>query len=473
MICLNCGNKLKGDEHKCPVCGYEKKEKPLEFELPVLKAKEDVIELDDTDTNLSDNDFEIELKNAPEDDSFDKFDVKTTLEDDESHEDDGAEEESDEIDKNIELEDDINLEKTRSISPISDEEEISELSFIDDINKQIDEVNSEAQEEIVSLNSNEEEHEPSIEYKEEITSVDDSLKTADSLKKRKNIFMITGIVFLLLAIIVFIVLLISNSNKKEDVKDTYLEDMASALQTYYDTGEIDDIIYVLEDVKGDADKVKKIQAKTRTVCDSWMLLYFDEETIDKEEFESISEKYKGLINGLHSYALVKNNNLRIKALNDTDYDELIRQANDIYSDSVVYFDALSYYNEKDYNRSYYGFDRIEESNRYYEKAISYKNKIIDNIMEILNNDIKKIEAGIENLDDKDKLVRYTEIESIIFEYNNVYSSVELSSSEEYQSLLNTYTSKVSEYNDKVGIQEQNSIENYDEYIDVEGLFILE
>lgn len=473
MICLNCGNKLKGDEHKCPVCGYEKKEKPLEFELPVLKAKEDVIELDDTDTNLSDNDFEIELKDAPEDDSFDKFDVKTTLEDDESHEDDGAEEESDEIDKNIELEDDINLEKTRSISPISDEEEISELSFIDDINKQIDEVNSEAQEEIVSLNSNEEEHEPSIEYKEETTSVDDSLKTADSLKKRKNIFMITGIVFLLLAIIVFIVLLISNSNKKEDVKDTYLEDMASALQTYYDTGEIDDIIYVLEDVKGDADKVKKIQAKTRTVCDSWMLLYFDEETIDKEEFESISEKYKGLINGLHSYALVKNNNLRIKALNDTDYDELIRQANDIYSDSVVYFDALSYYNEKDYNRSYYGFDRIEESNRYYEKAISYKNKIIDNIMEILNNDIKKIEAGIENLDDKDKLVRYTEIESIIFEYNNVYSSVELSSSEEYQSLLNTYTSKVSEYNDKVGIQEQNSIENYDEYIDVEGLFILE
>lgn len=473
MICLNCGNKLKGDEHKCPVCGYEKKEKPLEFELPVLKAKEDVIELDDTDTNLSDNDFEIELKDAPEDDSFDKFDVKTTLEDDESHEDDGAEEESDEIDQNIELEDDINLEKTRSISPISDEEEISELSFIDDINKQIDEVNSEAQEEIVSLNSNEEEHEPSIEYKEETTSVDDSLKTADSLKKRKNIFMITGIVFLLLAIIVFIVLLISNSNKKEDVKDTYLEDMASALQTYYDTGEIDDIIYVLEDVKGDADKVKKIQAKTRTVCDSWMLLYFDEETIDKEEFESISEKYKGLINGLHSYALVKNNNLRIKALNDTDYDELIRQANDIYSDSVVYFDALSYYNEKDYNRSYYGFDRIEESNRYYEKAISYKNKIIDNIMEILNNDIKKIEAGIENLDDKDKLVRYTEIESIIFEYNNVYSSVELSSSEEYQSLLNTYTSKVSEYNDKVGIQEQNSIENYDEYIDVEGLFILE
>lgn len=443
MICLNCGNKLKDDELKCPACGFKIKKKSVELELPILKKEEDIVEIDDTDSNLSDNDFEIELKDAVEDDNFDKFEGI-----DEIPEDEKSEESDDDI-----LFNELSLEKTRSISPIDDKEEIAEFSLVDDISKQIDDINNEVRSdsEIINLSSKKEEVDKvSDDYSDEEISTDNNdFATVESIKKRKNILMITGIVLLLLAIVIVLVMIFGNKTKKEESTNEYLENMTKALQTYYDKGEIDDVIYVLEEVKTDADKVKNVQAKTRTICDSWMLLYFDEKAANKAEFEEISERYKGLVNGLHTYALVKNNNVRIKALTDTDYDELIRQVNDIYSDSVSYFDALSLYNEKDYNRAYYSFDRIENSNHYYEKAISYKNKIIDNILDILKNDINKIENGVELLEDKDKLLRYTEIESIIFEYNNVYASVELSNSEEYQKLLSTYTSKVSEYNDKV------------------------
>ncbi len=441
MRCHNCGEMLEEGMENCPNCGYKfeierKKVKETnseieEFELPVLKNGEEIIELDDTDSNLSDNDFEVELKETEEDENFDKFD---------------------EIIDNKELE--ISLEKTRSISPIDDNEELNNISFMDDISKQIDAINEEANEdknsidenvnieEISSLKNEREEKNDSL---EEI----DILASDDSLKKRKRIFVITGIVSLMLVIIIGIGLYFGSRIDKKIIGDNYIEKLTEALQKYYDTKDIDDVIYILEDVKKDPEKIKKVQAKTRTTCDSWLLLYFDEKVNTRQEFDEVSEKYKELLNGLHNYALIKNDDRRIKALTDTDYDELLKQVNDIYSDSTMFFDALALFDSKDYNKAYYNFDRIEKENKYYEKAISYKNKIINNILDIMQKDINKIENGMDNLEDKEKLQKYSQIESIIFEYNNVYSIVKLSDNENYQKMLSIYTSKVSEYTDKV------------------------
>ena len=134
----------------------------------------------------------------------------------------------------------------------------------------------------------------------------------------------------------------------------------------YDTEEIDDVIYVLEDIKKDDDKIKEVQNRTRTVCDSWVLLYLNEEILDKEKFGEASNKYKRLIDGLHNDAMIRHNDIRIKALTDTDYEELSKQISDIYSDSSMFLEALNYYSNKDYNRAFYDFDRIDEKNFYYE-----------------------------------------------------------------------------------------------------------
>jgi len=204
-------------------------------------------------------------------------------------------------------------------------------------------------------------------------------------------------------------------------------------------------------------KIKEVQNRTRTVCDSWVLLYLNEEILDKEKFGEASNKYKRLIDGLHNDAMIRHNDIRIKALTDTDYEELSKQISDIYSDSSMFLEALNYYSNKDYNRAFYDFDRIDEKNFYYEKAVHYKNKIVDDIISLLKADIKKMENVVGELTDEEKLQEYLHIEEIILEYNNVYVSVNLSSDSTYQELLGTYTSYVALYTEKVS--ENNKIDS--------------
>lgn len=389
MKCLKCDKEFEDGLSNCPFCGQEVEN--TEMEMPQLKK-------DDEEENT-----EVTKEIAS---------LSPDEEDTESSE----------------------LDKTVSISSLSDTKELKDLSLIDDINKQIDTINEEENKEDVEINE---------ESKEE------NLSSKESFYKRRKVLFITGIVSLILAIIIISVLLLKKDNNDNDIVTDYLKEYETALQTYYDTEEIDDVIYVLESVKNDEAKVKKIQSKTRVIFDSWVLLYIDEEADSLDEYDEITDKYKKLLNGLHTYAIVKLDDNYITALTDYDYEELRKQIENIYSDCIVFFDALSYYNEKDYDRAYYMFDVIDENNSYYERSKSYKNRILNNVIALLNNDINKITLGIDELTDEAKLQKYVSVEEVIISYNSVYSNLNLNDNKEYQELLNLYTSKVSEYTDLV------------------------
>lgn len=389
MKCLKCDKEFEDGLSNCPFCGQEVEN--TEMEMPQLKK-------DDEEENT-----EVTKEIAS---------LSPDEEDTESSE----------------------LDKTVSISSLSDTKELKDLSLIDDINKQIDTINEEENKEDVEINE---------ESKEE------NLSSKESFYKRRKVLFITGIVSLILAIIIISVLLLKKDNNDNDIVTDYLKEYETALQTYYDTEEIDDAIYVLESVKNDEAKVKKIQSKTRVIFDSWVLLYIDEEADSLDEYDEITDKYKKLLNGLHTYAIVKLDDNYITALTDYDYEELRKQIEDIYSDCIVFFDALSYYNEKDYDRAYYMFDVIDENNSYYERSKSYKNRILNNVIALLNNDINKITLGIDELTDEAKLQKYVSVEEVIISYNSIYSNLNLNDNKEYQELLNLYTSKVSEYTDLV------------------------
>ena len=339
----------------------------------------------------------------------------------------------------------VDLGKTIAIKNLSDTKELDKFSLIDDINRQIDEMNEES--------DNNSDSEIEKDFNNKILSEN---KEQSIIGTRKRVFLFTGIAVLILIFTMVAIWFISGKNSNNSkIEVDYLTRFTDAMNKYYETDDIDDILFVLEEVKNNSEETKKLQAKARTICDSWVLLYLNEEVEDKDSFEKTTAKYKELLDGLYRYAIVKNDTNLVRALTEKDYNDLLIQFDDIYSDSAIFYDALEQYNNKDYNKAYYVFGKIESNNSYYEKSVYYCNLIISNIVDTIENDITKLEKNIDTLDNSGKLEVYSNIEQIIIDYNSVYSNIDLTLNDRYQELLSLYTSKVSDYTDKV-LNEINS-----------------
>lgn len=302
-------------------------------------------------------------------------------------------------------------------------------SLIDEINKQIDEMNEEA-------TISEEKEEDQVEQVEELNN------------KRTFSTILIVLFVLLVAVISCIVLFAKDNTKRSEPVLSFEERLEEAIDIYYNGGDIEDLVTLLNEVKRNSDKVEVIQNTIKITCDEWIIKYRDETAKSKKDFEDITYNYRELIDGLYRYALVKNEDTYIRALTEIDYDELIKQFEDIYEQSRDFYDALDLYNEKDYNRSYYMFNKILEDNSYYDNATSYIDKIYENIIELLEKDINKITGDIDLLTDKEKLDIYIVVEETIIEYDNIYS-VDLNENSKYQELLSIYSNKVSEYTEIV------------------------
>lgn len=302
-------------------------------------------------------------------------------------------------------------------------------SLIDEINKQIDEMNEEA-------TISEEKEEDQVEQVEELNN------------KRTFSTILTVLFVLLVAVISCLVLFAKDNTKRSEPVLSFEERLEEAIDIYYNGGDIEDLVTLLNEVKRNSDKVEVIQNTIKITCDEWIIKYRDETAKSKKDFEDITYNYRELIDGLYRYALVKNEDTYIRALTEIDYDELVKKIEDIYEQSRDFYDALDLYNEKDYNRSYYMFNKILEDNSYYDNAISYIDKIYENIIELLEKDINKLTGDIDLLTDKEKLDIYIVVEETIIEYDNIYS-VDLNENGKYQELLSIYSNKVSEYTEIV------------------------
>ena len=336
-------------------------------------------------------------------------------------------------------------EKTQRISVLDDTKELPHLSLIDDIHQEIEEINSmadEINEKVLEVASLEENTENNI---EEETNV---LSTPESMKKRKKIFVFSLLGTLIIAVIIVGFILMSG-NKDKTLSSNYLMQLERTLEAYYTDGQVDDIIHLLDEIKKDNTRVKKVQDRTNEICEKWVDDYLNKEVHSLGEFEDLHVKYSALLEDLYAKANVEYKDTIIKVLDDDDYDDLMKIIRENYDDSSTFYDALSYYNEKNYNKAYYAFDRIDSKNSYYKKAQNYKDKIISAVVLLLEKDINKLEKNIDKLDDTSKLNRYVQIEEVILDYTKVYSSLDLEKATAYQKLLKLHKGNVSLYTDKV------------------------
>ena len=341
-------------------------------------------------------------------------------------------------------EDDFEWERTRSISPIHD----SELSLIDDINEEIDkEAPKDEKEYVDNGNGIDEIGEVNVgDVSLSTNNVNSVLESKESINKRKIILIVC--VFCTVLAVILTVMVISNNTKNESYKvekADYLEEYHLALSRYYDSGDIDDVVIILQENKNDPERVEEIQRKTRITCDSWLLSYMSEKIENKEQFENVTSKYETFLYGLNHYAIATIDDKEIKALPDSDYLELSNQLGNVYQDGMVFYDALELYNKKDYNKAYNDFEMINYSSSFYDNASFYEEKIIENILELLKKDLAKLEKDIDGLSVDEKIERYVQMEEIILEYERVYLSVPLTKNDTYNNTLQDCRDKIDEY----------------------------
>lgn len=386
MKCPECGTDVFEDDKKCPSCGNKK------F----------LAEVSSNETFRNN----LELLEKMEDNLSKTIELKTTKK------------------KKID-ESDVSLEETIAINAINQ-------SLLDDINKQIDSINEDAKREEEKI--------------KQLLAEAEHLNTSESFSKRRRVLIITAIFSMLFMFAISVVYIFSEYYLAEPgVPVEFSDSLKKSLNNYYETNDIEPIVTLLEQSKRNEERVLELQFEVKISCQSWILRYSQTEVKNKKEFEELSAKYRKLIDDLYTYAIVKNEVHSIRALNEPDYDELIEQFNDIYSDGTVFYEAMDYYNTKDYNKAYYMFNKIEENNSYYDDSAKYINSVYERIIELLEKDIEKITKDIGTLSNEDKLSIYILVEETIIEYNNVYD-VDLDNNSEYQEILIFYSNKVNEYN---------------------------
>lgn len=416
MKCLKCGMEVKETSTICPFCGssiekpkVNNREEEL-VELPVLKSASKAPVLEEKDNDM--------LNSLAE-----KFDKE-----------------------------DVSLEKTRTIKPIEDN---NEFSLLNDINKQIETVNEEAKEEIkpAKIETPKEEvlpvnpEVPKEEVKEEVKVAEQkeitSLETKESVNKRTKVLLATALIVVVLVVAIgFAVKALVDSNKNTGNIE---ERLNQALQTYYGTGKTEDISNLLEEVKDDEDVIDEIHNKVKKQSDEWLKEYYDTEYVSQAEFNSETTRYKELFRGLYEYALFRDDDIYIRALEDDSYNEIVQDMDDNYNTSRVFYEAIDLYNTKDYNKAYYALNQIPSTSIIYNKTRIYVDRINSNVIGLLKNDIAKIEKDIDSLSDSDKLNVYTQIEQIIIDYDRAYNNLELTKNKDYNDILTEYSNKVEEY----------------------------
>lgn len=390
MKCLKCGKIIEDNVKECPYCGNKIANE--EFELPKLK-------------NELSNDLEIKDLPLPKDEKENKVVIDVG-------------------------------------SDFTFEHELPKVEENNELN-----LNLQTEIDLPSEKENEEDKDENVAEDKIIT-----IETTESVKKRKKILVITSLIFLLLVVIGSTFAFILSKNEEAVEAKDYETRLKDALQSYYDNEDIDSLVYLLEEYKNDNDAVEKMQLQTKTACDSWIISYTNAEPNNFDEFDEITDKYRNLIINLNEYAKVTKDNQPLKYLKDSDREELIKKIEDIYNDGEDYVKGIALYNEKDYNRAYNSLKNVESDNAFYSKSTEYLDKIYNNVLELLENDIKKLENSIDSLNDRAKEIRYRQIVYIINEYNNVYSTLNLNSNEKYQNIIKEYNSKYSKYsgNNKLG-----------------------
>ena len=414
MKCPKCDTEIFNNLNKCPNCGASLSfDDDFNIDLPLMK-KEEATEDVYNDSSIFDDETETK---------------EYTMDFTQDHENTKAAVATNDIDSVLDDYDDKMAEIDKEIEKVQSTDEIEDtFSF------HPEELDPEGDDKEVSS--------PTVndilEYEPELPEV--SVSNDETTKTKKNYLLICGAIALIILALTILGLNILRKNNSSNYD--YKSELSKSLDRYYNTnGEAyDSLTKVLEHVYKEQNKLDSVREETNHRVESWIKEYINVDAPTAAEFSNTTTKYKTLVDNLYNKVEVN----KIKILEEDKYKEYSEKIETISQDSKIYYRALDAFNKEDYNEAYLQFSKIEEKNNYYEKATSYKSKIINTVISFIKKDINRLEGQVEEKSDAEKLVVYKQIVDIVQKYDKTYKNLGLSNNETYNEYLTTYRNKVSE-----------------------------
>ena len=284
---------------------------------------------------------------------------------------------------------------------------------------------------------------------EDLTTIDtDAIEAARKKEEKRAHFQSARLAFIVVMFVIIVAIMVSYArmDKSKEIviikpitihtkDDPPIEelDFSAELNNYYQTREKNNIEKMLVDNSSDPEKMSEINSivlkQIEKIIDdiiknSSTEIQYDNKILDLDEY-------------LNSLRSIKFNEAEL--LSEVDYNNIKERLSHLKETSTSYFDALNYYNAKDYNKAYNTFSAIPEDNSFKKAAVEQMNKITEEILGLLKNDITKMSANLDYMNANEQKNRYYQIKLIIEQYNVAYPYLHLETNPTYNDLLQKYT----------------------------------
>lgn len=261
-----------------------------------------------------------------------------------------------------------------------------------------------------------------------IKSVQEKVK---KIPKKVKIGIIIGILLIIAAIIALIILLSNPIKKVEDYLTSYYNNYTEG----YGNEELVKIGEILKNNKDNEEQLKSISKQISNTINNWVKNFnksYKNEEVLTEEYQ----KLKGILDEIYSYF----NGLEY-VLTYEDYYTYYEEMYDLYSSKTNYLKAIE---SSDADDQYYYYNRVIENDSYYEEAQEFVNNYLKEELDELKSGAEELTNLGENATTEDMLNAYiSQLEYI--EDNRYKNSIDLSVTEDYQTLYDNAASKIVEY----------------------------
>ena len=289
-----------------------------------------------------------------------------------------------------------------------------------------------------------EEQEPKKNPKKENKTIKEVKDKVKKVPKKLKIGIGIAIALIIATVIVLAILLNDPIKKVEDYLTSYYNNYTED----YGNEELVKIGDILKNNKDDEDKLSSISKQIKNTINNWVK-NFNKSYQDEEELTEEYQKIKGILDEIYGYF----NGLEY-VLTYEDYYSYYEELYDLYNSKANYFNAVE---TDDDSEKYNYFNRVIESDSYYEEAQEFVNNYLKDELEELSSKAEELTNLGEDATTQEILNAYlAQIEYL--EENKYQNGIDLSTTEGYQTLYDNAVAKIVEYTKKYAEELDTNLE---------------